>query len=145
MELSPKLKIVAPHYAAAKETFIRLDSEIEKLLNASNNQVVSHQEMCIKNILQALLVQIPAVSHDIRRLAINGRNYIDNQERQDAIKLALANVERLRKAQEQPVVREPLITAKPEPIVTKNETVAELEPKPKKKTVRKKIVAEKDK
>lgn len=141
MEVSSKIKMVAPRYAAVKETFMRLDFEIEKLINAPDNQTVSHQEMCIKNILQALLVQIPAVSHDIRKLAINGRCRIDNTERQDALKLALANIERLRKSQEQSVVEEPLIAAESEPKVE----VKVKEEQPKKKVVRKKIVAKKDK
>lgn len=138
MEVDPKIKMVAPRYAAAKETFIRLDSEVDKLINATDSSVVSQQEMCIKNILQALLVQIPAVSHDIRKLAINGRCRIDNTERQDALKLALANIERLRKAQEQPTVADCA-------------TVAERKPEPKKatkskaKAVRKKATVKKDK
>lgn len=138
MEVDPKIKMVAPRYAAAKETFIRLDSEVDKLINATDSSVVSQQEMCIKNILQALLVQIPAVSHDIRKLAINGRCRIDNTERQDALKLALANIERLRKAQEQPIVAQSATIAekKPEP---KKAT------KPKAKAVRKKATVKKDK
>lgn len=136
MEVSSKIKMVAPRYAAAKETFIRLDLEIEKLLNAPDNQTVSHQEMCIKNILQALLVQIPAVSHDIRRLAVNGRGYIDNRERQDAIKLALANVERLRKGESQLTADKPKEVSAP-----RLETVV----KPKAKAIRKKPVAKKGK
>lgn len=124
MEGDPKIKMVAPQYAAAKETFIRLDNEVNKLINATDTSVVSQQEMCIKSILQALLVQIPAVSHDIRRLAVNGRSRIDNAERQDALKLALANIERLRKAQEQPTVTQPA-------------TVPEPKPEPKKTTVKK--------
>lgn len=138
MEVDPKIKMVAPRYAAAKETFIRLDSEVMKLIDATDTNVVSQQEMCIKNILQALLVQIPAVSHDIRRLAVNGRSRIDNTERQDALKLALTNIERLRKAQEQPTVAQNAPVQKQNPEsekVTKSKT----------KVVRKKATVKKDK
>lgn len=99
MNTDPRLKNIAPRYTAARDTFLRLDQEVAKLIAARDNKVISYQEMCIKNILQALMVQIPSVSHDIRRLAVNGRAAVDNTEREDALKLAIANIERLRKAE----------------------------------------------
>lgn len=119
MEVNPKLKVIAPHYANAKETFIRLDEEVNKLISLSDNSAISAQEVRIKNVLQALLVQIPAVSHDIRNLAIKRKSAVDTMERESALRQALANIERLRKKQEQPTVSQP----KPEPTIEENLTV----------------------
>lgn len=95
MEVSPKLKMAAPKYANAKETFIRLDKEIEKLMGLKEARAISESEMCIKSILQALLIQIPAIAHDVRGLAVNGRYQVETAKRQSAINQALENIKRL--------------------------------------------------
>lgn len=140
MNTDPRLKNIAPHYTAARDTFLRLDQEVAKLIAARDNKVISYQEMCIKNILQALMVQIPAVSHDIRRLAVNGRATVDNTEREDALKLAIANIERLRKVESEHA----------EAAIQKLKADRAVQPKPSttekttaKKTIRKKTIRKK--